>query len=146
MKPIANTLRNLATMLLPMAVVSLSPLAAAPVAQFADTNAPPMSAFIIPDNPKEGRDPFFPNSIRVYKDRPAAPGTTDVSSLHLQGISKSGNHVFVVINGETFAEGDESTVKTDTGKIDVICKKINANSVVVEAGGQILTLHYLSNQ
>ena len=130
MKPIANTLRNLATMLLPMAVVSLSPLAAAPVAQFADTNAPPMSAFIIPDNPKEGRDPFFPNSIRVYKDRPAAPGTTDVSSLHLQGISKSGNHVF----------------KTDTGKIDVICKKINANSVVVEAGGQILTLHYLSNQ
>jgi ABC-type uncharacterized transport system ATPase subunit len=105
-----------------------------------------MSAFIIPDNPKEGRDPFFPNSIRVYKDRPAAPGTTDVSSLHLQGISKSGNHVFVVINGETFAEGDESTVKTDTGKIDVICKKINANSVVVEAGGQILTLHYLSNQ
>jgi hypothetical protein len=142
MKPTAKTFRKLAALLLPMAFAGLSHLTAAPVAPSADTNTPPMSVFDIPDSPKEGRDPFFPNSMRVYRDRPAAPGATDLSALRLEGISIHGNRVFVIINGETFAPGDEATVKTDTGKVDVRCIQIKGNAVTVEADGQVLTLIY----
>jgi hypothetical protein len=144
MKPNLNTFWNLAAVLLPLAVTGTSLLEAAPAAPSVDTNAPPMSVFIIPDNPKEGRDPFFPNSMRVYKDRPAPPGATNLSALKLQGISRGRNGAFAVINDETFAVGDEATVKIDTGKIDVRCIQIKGNTVTVEAGGQILTL-ILSN-
>lgn len=148
MKPTTNTFRKLVAVLLPMAAVGLSPLMAAPpVAPAADTKVPSQSVFVMPASPKEGRDPFFPNSFHPYQEAQAQSGAQpELSSLTAEGISRSGNRVFAVINGETFAVGDEDDVKTPTGKIHVRCIKINAssNSVVVEAGGQILILN-LSN-
>jgi hypothetical protein len=95
----------------------------------------------MPESPKEGRDPFFPNSMRPYVEAHAQPGMApELSSLKLEGISRHGNRVFVIINDETFAVGDESDVKTATGRIHVLCVQIKTDSVVVEAGGQALTL------
>ena len=144
MKPTANTFRNLAAALLPMAIVGLSALAAAPPAPSVQAE-PPKSVFVLPDSPKEGRDPFFPNSIRPYQDRPAPGGAPELSSLKLEGITRARGHVFVIINNVTFGVGDEADVKTPTGKVDVRCVQIKTDSVVVVAGGQILTL-ILSNQ
>jgi hypothetical protein len=137
MKPIANTFRNLMAVLLPMAIVGLSPLIAAPPVQ---TEAP-KSVFVLPDSPREGRDPFFPSSIRPYRDRPTPGGAPELSDLKLEGISRSRGHVFAIINDETFGVGDDEDVKTSTGnKIHVLCVQIKADAVVIEAGGQTLTL------
>jgi len=140
MKPTAtHTFRNLAV-LLPMAVVGLSPLAAAPVAPPAKTEAP-RSVFAMPTTPKEGRDPFFPSSVHPYQEAMQQPGRVpELSLLKLDGISNSGSHVFVIINNVTFGVGDEVDVKTPGGRIHVRCVEIKANSAVVEAGGQIITL------
>jgi len=105
LKPTANSFRNLVAVLLPMVFVSLSSLAAAPVFAPAGTNIV-QSVFVLPDSPKEGRDPFFPSSIRPYKDRVPA-GLTPVSSLKLEGITRARGKVFVIINGVTFGVGDE---------------------------------------
>jgi len=144
MKPIANIFLNLAAAFLPMAMVGLSPLKAAPSVPSAGTNAP-QSVFVMPDGLKEGRDPFFPNSTRPYRDRPAPAGASELSDLKIDGITRARGHVFVIINNETFGVGDEADVKTPTGKLHIRCVRINDNDVTVEAGGQFLTLT-LSNQ
>jgi hypothetical protein len=145
MKPIANTFRNIAAALLPMAVVGLSPLTAAPVVSSAGTNAP-QSVFVMPDSPKEGRDPFFPNSIHPYQEAAQQTGRPpELSALKLEGITRGRGHFFAIINDVTFGVGDEADVKTPTGKIRVRCDQIKENSAMVEAGGQNLTL-ILSNQ
>jgi hypothetical protein len=147
MKLIANTFLNLAaSALLPMAVVGLSPLTAAPVVPSAGTNAP-QSVFVMPDSPKEGRDPFFPNSIHPYQEAAQQTGRApELSALKLEGITRGRGHFFAIINDVTFGVADEADVKTPTGsKIHVRCDQIKENSVVVEAGGKILTL-ILSNQ
>ena len=54
------------------ALALLLPVVAAPGTQ---TDAPEVvshSIFVIPTNPQEGRDPFFPNSSRPYESAPAA--------------------------------------------------------------------------
>jgi len=112
-----------------------------PSADVTDTNVV-QSVFVLPNNPNEGRDPFFPNSMRPYQGRPQ-PGGADVqlSDIKLDGISRAGDHVFVIINNVTFGVGDEADVKIANGKkIHVVCKQIEGESAVVEAGGQILTL------
>jgi hypothetical protein len=146
MKPISNIFQKLAMALMPMTFIGLSSLTAAPMdpSTSTATNAPALSVFIMPENPKEGRDPFFPKSPRVYKDRPNPSGTVDASSLKLEGISNVRNNELVIINGETFGVGDEANVKTNSGKVHVRCIQIKANSAVVEVGGQIITLN-LSN-
>lgn len=138
LKPTANSFRNLAAVFIPMVFVGLPSLEAAPILASTGTNIV-QSVFVLPDAPKEGRDPFFPNSIRPYKDR-VPLGQTPVSSLKLEGITRSHGKVFVIINSVTFGIGDEVPVKTSGGKVDVHCVQINADSVVVEVGGQLLTL------
>lgn len=144
MKLAANTFLNLAAVFLPLAVVEL-PLAAAPIMPSASTNAP-QSVFVMPDSPKEGRDPFFPNSMRPFVETHQLNNTQpELSALKLEGITSGRGHFFAIINDVTFGVGDEADVKTPTGKIHVRCVQIKANDVVVEAGGQLLTLT-LSNQ
>ena len=97
-------------LLLPMAVAGLSPLAAAPVVPSAFANTPSQSVFAMPDSPKEGRDPFFPNSMRPYVEAHQVNNSQpELSSLQLEGISRSGSRVFAVINGDTFADEGSRT-------------------------------------
>jgi hypothetical protein len=144
MKPSANIFRNLSAGLLLAAVAGLSPLASAQDILSADTNVV-QSVFVLPDNPKEGRDPFFPNSPRPYQGRPQNPGVTAISDFKLGGITGAGSRFFVIINNVTFGVGDDADVKTPAGgKVHVLCVQIKADSAVIEAGGQTLQL-YLSN-
>ncbi len=115
---------------------------AAPAPQSDLTNAN-RSVFMLPSNPQEGRDPFFPDSTRPYKVAViATPRAADVTSLVVKGFSGSMDHRFVIINNHTFAVGDEGDVVTTGGRIHLSCIEIKTNSVVIEVGGQRHELFY----
>jgi hypothetical protein len=101
------------------------------------------SVFVLPSNPKEGRDPFFPDSERPYEMTAAAnPRAGNVASLILKGFSGPLNHRLVIINNHTFANGDEGNVTTLSGRIHLRCIEIKTNSVIIETGGQRHELIY----
>jgi hypothetical protein len=127
-------------------LVMVLPVAAAPVAQPAAPVVVPRSVFVIPTNPKDGRDPFFPNSTRPYETVSAAqPHAGEMSSLVLKGISGPSDHRLVIINNHTFGVGDEENLVTPQGPIHIRCIEIKARSVVIESGGQRHELKYAPN-
>lgn len=109
-----------------------------------DTNAPPAalpsvprSIFNQPTSPKDGRDPFFPASLRVFASAVVpASKTKDLSSLIIRGKSGMPDHPLVIINDVTFAEGDDRDVITPDGRIRIHCLQIIGDVVVIEANGQ----------
>jgi hypothetical protein len=110
--------------------------AAWPVATVAaDTNAPVQSVFILPSSPSEGRDPFFPNSMRPYEQALVKHRAVDVTSLQIKGFSEIAGHRYVIINNHTFGEGDEGDVITSNGRIHLRCVTVGIDSVIVESGG-----------
>ena len=125
-------------------VIMVLPAAAAPSPKAAGPEAAPRSVFVIPANPKEGRDPFFPASSRPYETVQAAHQShvVEISSLVLKGISGPPDNRLAIINNRTFALGDEQDLVTARGRIRVRCVEINTNSVVVESAGQRQELIY----
>jgi hypothetical protein len=106
------------------------PLAAAP----ADTNTPPKSVFILPTNPNEGRDPFYPNSLRPYQDF-APKRAVDLTALRIKGFSEIAGHRYVIINNHTFGEGDEGDVITPGGRVHIRVLSLGTDTVLVESNG-----------
>ena len=101
------------------------------------------SVFILPSNPKEGHDPFFPDSERPYEIAAAAnPQAGNITSLVLKGFSGPLNHRLVIINNHTFGAGDTGNVITPSGRIHLRCIAIKTNSVIIETGGQRHELIY----
>jgi hypothetical protein len=95
------------------------------------------SVFVFPSNPKQGRDPFFPDSERPYEmSATANPQEGKISSLVLKGFSGPLNHRLVIINNHTFAAGDSGNILTPSGRIKLRCIEIKTNSVVIEVGSQ----------
>ena len=95
------------------------------------------SVFILPRSPKEGRDPFFPESTRTMELTPAAVHTVEISSLKVPGISGPPGHLLAIINNHTFAVGDEGEVLTPTGRVNLRCLEINPDHVLVLVNGQV---------
>lgn len=97
----------------------------------------------MPKQFSEGRDPFFPDSTRVYQAvMLESPNRTkaDVSSLVVKGINRDAKGAFVIINNHTFTVGDEGDVLTPGGRIHLKCVAVLPNAVVIESGG---VLHQL---
>lgn len=119
------------------------PVAAAPV----DTNVPVQSVFTLPSSPGEGRDPFYPDSMRPYEDaiskvkRPA-----DLTSLEIKGFSNIGSQRYVIINNHTFGVGDEGDVITPQGRIHIKCLNVGTDTVMVESGGAQHLLKFSGQQ
>src|SRR5262249_14759260 len=91
----------------------------------------PASVFVIPTEPKEGKDPFFPMSRRPYVRTMAHTMTnapTQSVKLLLNGISRK----LAMINGRTFSEGEEGDVNTDSGRRHIRCVKIREESAIVD--------------
>ena len=139
MKPLkvfVTRARKLTAILLPAAALAVLPLSAAPANPSAKTNLL-RSVFILPANPGEGRDPFFPKSNRPYEMAPAATNNVpEISALVVKGVSGSTEHRLVIINNHTFAAGDTADVITEQGRIRVHCVEIKPRVVVIEVGGQ----------
>ena len=143
MKPLSlfesrRRFRKLTVGLLPAAILWAAPLWAAPAtpSQPAKTNSV-RSVFILPANPREGRDPFFPQSNRPYEAAMTATNiTVEATALVVKGVSGASDHRLVIINNHTFAAGDTADVITDQGKIRIHCVEIKSHSVVIDIRGQ----------
>ena len=128
-----------------LACVVVTAADGAPRTNHSASNVVVRSDFVMPSNPKEGRDPFFPDSTRPYATAAASnPKVADVTSLKLLGFSGEVPHRFVIINNHTFAAGDEGDVTTPNGRIHLRCIEVRTNSVLIEVGGQRRELFYSS--
>jgi hypothetical protein len=132
-----NTKALIWTLLAPIASIFCTPAvwADAPTAAVkADSSR---SVFVVPASPKEGCDPFFPDSNRLFETlAPPPKHGIEATSLVFRGISGSPTHPFAIINNHTFAQGDDGDVLTPEGRIHVRCIEIKQNSVLVEYNGQ----------
>lgn len=105
-------------------------------AQLVESNAIPQSSFIIPTSSEKGRDPFFPNSHYMSGAQVIKMSTSAPVTLVLNGLSGTQDHRLAIINGRTFAEGEESDVHTTSGRVRVHCIQIKGEMVVVEVAGE----------
>jgi hypothetical protein len=129
-----------------LSVTLLTAWSAAAALQPATPEMVAHSVFVIPMNPKDGRDPFFPNSNRPYETTQASqPHVGDVSSLVLKGISGQSDNRLAIINNHTFGLGDEQDIVTPQGRIHVRCVEIKDHSVVIESAGMRHELKYAAN-
>jgi hypothetical protein len=132
MQPL-NAVKTISILLCCLSLLALAPVVRGQTA----TNASPKqirSIFVVPTSPKEGHDPFFPESDRLYK----AAATKQVAAtalLTIKGYSGYGGNRLVIINNHTFAAGDEGDVLTPGGRVHIRCLEINPGVVVVEADG-----------
>jgi hypothetical protein len=99
------------------------------------------STFVMPSNPQEGRDPFYPESIRPYANAMASH-VAPITTLAIKGFSGTPENRMVIINNHSFGVGDEGDVLTPGGRVHVHCLEINADSVVIEANNQRRTLNF----
>lgn len=130
------------------AVVGLAVTALVFIAQTGISADSTRSTFIIPANPKEGCDPFFPKSTRPYDAAAAATSgrQANLTSLVIKGFSGTADHRFVIINNRTFGVGDSAEVLTSEGRIFIQCLEITGNRVVIESRGQRHELVFSGNQ
>ena len=101
-----------------------------------------LSVFVVPINVHEGRDPFFPESSRVYDANVPSNRKVEATSLVLKGFSGTPGHRYVIINNHTFAVGDEGDVLTASGRAHIRCLDIRSDAVVVEINGQRHAIPY----
>lgn len=149
MKSASNSFsRKVAAAVFSIAIVAVLVADGKPAAKTASTDSTNItrSVFTLPANPSEGRDPFFPDSLRPYHHAVAAPKLANVSMLTIQGFSGRVNQRFVIINNHTFGPGDEGDVTTSAGRLHLRCVEIRTNSVVIEVGGQRHELFYTNQQ
>jgi hypothetical protein len=111
------------------------------------TNLPPaiilepavQSLFKEPANPKEGRNPFFPQSAQVVTPIIRTNNVPDViaSAFVLNGITPSGPKRTAMINGRTFEAGESGEVKLPSGiKVMIKCEEIKNDAVIIVVDGQ----------
>ena len=143
MKTCKSVFRCSLAILTCVALASPAIINSAPPGTNASTNAGasdiPHSVFVQPKNQQQGRDPFFPDSIRPYGSVSTAPTNSSVSSasLVLNGLSGTGQKRLAIINGSTVAEGEESNIPTPTGRVRVRCVEIKDSSVIIEVGNEL---------
>ena len=112
----------------------------------AGTNMPamekpiPRSVFVVPTRPEEGKDPFFPASSRLFSPPAAehdkAGPHPAAFELRLSGYSGGRNNLLAIINGQSFAVGEEHDVLSGTVRVHVRCLSIAPELVVVTANGE----------
>lgn len=99
----------------------------------------PQSVFMVPRKIADGKDPFFPNSSRVYGTETATkgPGTTPVvADITLKGISGTPEQPLAIINTTTCTTGETAEIITKNSRIKVQCLEINmaAGTVLLQIG------------
>lgn len=98
----------------------------------------PKSNFGIPAKPQDGHDPFYPVSDRLFglKSGPKPASAVASSAIVFNGISGTPPRRLAMINGRTFAEGEEAPVNTSAGRVRVLLVAIRDDIAVVEVAGE----------
>lgn len=105
----------------------------------------PQSVFVVPNNPREGRNPFFPGAHAELPQPVKPPSTVDSGSFVLNGITSPPKRT-AMINGRTFEVGEEGEVRLPNGAKELIkCVEIGADSAIIEYKGQRVQLRFRSN-
>ena len=118
-----------ATLCCMAALAAQPPKPAAPAAksEVTEPETLPRSSFGIPSSPKEGRDPFFPNSTLGYP-HPVTKTTASTPvapvKMTLMGISGTPQKRLAIINGRTFGKGEEQEVPSVNGRMHVRCERL----------------------
>lgn len=94
------------------------------------------------DDPRTGKDPFFPNSSRRQPAVEVA-GVTNVapppselfSKLILKGISGVRGQRLALINSSTLGVGERADVRAGSQSIKIRCREIRDGSVLIELDG-----------
>ena len=105
----------------------------------------PHSTFIQPTTQAEGRDPFYPESTRVFDSAPVATQQAHVeapTSLTVKGVSVVNGHTYVILNNHTFGIGDEGDVISGSTHVHVHCLEIRPGTVIVEINGARHEIRY----
>jgi hypothetical protein len=99
--------------------------------------SPVRSVFNMPTRSTDGRDPFFPESGRVFQAMAAenSTHTVEISALAVKGFYRDAKTAFVIINNHTFAVGDEGDVLTPGGRVHIRCVEIRSAVVVIDING-----------
>ncbi len=115
--------------------------------QAAVTAAIPPSVFVIPSTEKEGKDPFFPRSKRLFAT-PVAPVATNqvvtLGDLTVTGIT-SGEKPVLTINGVNFGVGDTAEIISGGRRISIQCLEIdpaNGQAKIQHSGGEERVLNF----
>ncbi len=112
---------------------------------------PVKSVFVMPASPREGRDPFFPESTRVYERTAAVAAVAaaaapvkgaEITSLKVKGYSVMNGQAMVIINNHAFMVNDEGDVLTLAGRVHIRCMEIRPGLAVIQANGQRIDLHF----
>jgi len=100
---------------------------------------------------ENGKDPFYPNSVRIQR-KPEVAQTNQVVAVapevRINGFSGNTARPLVIINNITFGEGDEQTVKTAAGSAQVRCLEIRMQdqAVEIEINGQRREIKFLGRK
>jgi hypothetical protein len=92
---------------------------------------------VFADDPKLGKDPFFPNSLRraVTNEVAAEAVKAPINNIKLQGISGSAENRLSIINGRTFGLNEEAEMKINGQSVRIRVVEIRAQSVMVSVNG-----------
>lgn len=104
----------------------------------ADAPAPrPVPLKSVFKNDPAGKDPFFPTSSRrqTRETKPKKDFVVGPQSLILRGIIGPADQRIALINGRTFATGEELKLRVEDGEMTVKCVEIRSASVVVSLDG-----------
>jgi hypothetical protein len=101
------------------------------------TNAPPpRSVFSLPTNPREGHDPFWPESTRIFDSAPSVTHSVEPTTLKINGYSMVNGRPIIIINNVSFLNGDEADLPAPGGgRTHLHCVDIQPDYVVVEVNG-----------
>lgn len=102
---------------------------------------PPLSVFQMPGPGFLGRDPFYPNSLRVVRDAvPVATQAPINGDLVLKAISGTVSRPLAMINGVTFEVGEEREVRTGLGRVRVKLMSVQGLKVTIAVGNETRVL------
>jgi hypothetical protein len=104
--------------------------APAPAAPTAEPEIP-QSVFVVPASPKEGRNPFFPNSAAKQAAPKPKSDFPDVSNFVLNGITSPPKRT-AMINGRTLEKGESTEMRLANGSRYMIqCLDIGDDKAII---------------
>jgi hypothetical protein len=107
----------------------------------------PQSAFLMPLTKEQGKDPFFPRSLRPYATAPVTvvsnvPALPPPVELKINGTSGSEERPLVIINNVTFGVGDSGEVTSGGRRVRIQCLEISLSegkaTIEVQGGRRVL--------